>query len=924
MRRPVAFVSLTLTILIAACSGNESTAPSTQNDPVVAPTGVVPPSFATASNGEGLSITTDKDDYAPGDTVWFTGAGWQAGDTLDIVLTDEPQTHEPHRWTILVAGDGTFRDSTYVVDEGDLDVRFTLTASSRANPAQTLAVQFTDGNLQQVQLAPASLTVARGTNAMYTATVVMGGNTNNCTITLSVTTALPAGATATFSTPNPFTTTNVNVSRTLTIATTAATPPGSYPFTVQATRGANCQGNGNPTVNGTLVVNAITSTTVVSSLNPSLTGQAVTFTATVTAGNPVNAAGSVTFREGASCATGTVLSGPTTLSASGEAAFSTSSLAVGGHTIWACYSGTVPPDGGYLESTGSVEQQVNAPSNAAPVLHEIGPRSVNEEALLTFTADATDNPAQTLTFSLSNGSAGSVPAGASIVSGTGVFTWTPTEAQGPGSYTFDVCVADNGSPPLSDCETITVTVDEVNKPPVLDVIGPQTVDEETPLTFTATATDPDILAGGAKNALSFSLVAGTHPVPAGAAITSAGAFSWTPTEAQGPGVYKFKVKVTDDGAPNLSDDQEITVTVNEVNKPPVLDPIGSQIVNEGSLLTFTATASDPDILAGGAKNTLTFSLRNASHADLGTAAINGMSGVFTWTPADDNPSVTPFDDHTITVVVTDDGDNPADLSADETIGIRVNNVAPTISAITLDPNTAGYVYPLTGQPKVMATWTDPGVQDTHTCTYGIKDEVLGTFVSTGLACGAPMNVGAAGLYTVTVTVTDDDTGSDTKTFPTGGLLIVIYDPSAGFVTGGGWINSPPGACRFGACQEGTVGKATFGFVSKYQKGAVTPTGNTEFQFHAGNLNFKSQSYEWLVVNGNSGRAQYKGVGIVNGGGNYGFMLTAYDGATNRFRIKIWDVGTSAVIYDNQMDQPDTSTLATELGGGNIIIHVPKK
>ncbi|MEM3129373.1 MAG: Ig domain-containing protein, partial [Nitrososphaerales archaeon] len=62
----------------------------------------------------------------------------------------------------------------------------------------------------------------------------------------------------------------------------------------------------------------------------------------------------------------------------------------------------------------------------------------------------------TLTFSLVG-----APAGASINPSTGVFTWTPTEEQGPDAYTFDVVVTDNGDPNLSDSETITVTVDEV-------------------------------------------------------------------------------------------------------------------------------------------------------------------------------------------------------------------------------------------------------------------------------------------------------------------------------------------------------------------------------------------------------------------------------------------------------------------------------
>jgi hypothetical protein len=102
--------------------------------------------FATASNGAGLSITTDKDDYAPGDTVWFTGAGWTPGDSVDIVLTDDP-TLDSHNWTVGIDPDGGFRDSTYVVDVNDLGVTFTLTATSRGNPEQTLTVTFTDGSL---------------------------------------------------------------------------------------------------------------------------------------------------------------------------------------------------------------------------------------------------------------------------------------------------------------------------------------------------------------------------------------------------------------------------------------------------------------------------------------------------------------------------------------------------------------------------------------------------------------------------------------------------------------------------------------------------------------------------------------------------------------------------------------------------------
>src|SRR5919107_3741168 len=141
MRR-VLFVCAAVVFAIA-CGDNNITEPMPDRSPTTAGSASITPTvaFATTTTEDGLSISTDKDDCQPGDVVHLTGYGWQAGDVLDIVLTDDPLTHDPHRWSVSVGEDGTFQDDTNAVDEGDLFVTFTLVATSRAT-GRSLTVIF--------------------------------------------------------------------------------------------------------------------------------------------------------------------------------------------------------------------------------------------------------------------------------------------------------------------------------------------------------------------------------------------------------------------------------------------------------------------------------------------------------------------------------------------------------------------------------------------------------------------------------------------------------------------------------------------------------------------------------------------------------------------------------------------------------------
>ena len=194
-------------------------------------------------------------------------------------------------------------------------------------------------------------------------------------------------------------------------------------------------------------------------------------------------------------------------------------------------------------------------------------------------------------------------------------------------------------------------------------------------------------------------------------------------------------------------------------------------------------------------------------------------------------------------------------------------------------------------------------------------------VVAGAVCSGSVSYALPGVYTLEIVVTDKDGGSGSAHFQ----YVVIYDPSEGFVTGGGWISSPAGAY---AADPALSGKATFGFVSKYKKGANVPTGETVFHFNVADLFFDSDYYQWLVVAGP--KAQFKGIGTINGDGAFGFMITVIDADLTSstdddlFRIKIWDILTDEMIYDNRVGGDDNADPDTALGGGSIKIHKPKE
>jgi hypothetical protein len=463
-----------------------------------------------------------------------------------------------------------------------------------------------------------------------------------------------------------------------------------------------------------------------------------------------------------------------------------------------------------------------------------------------------------------------------------------------GAYEVSLSVTDDDGGVGTVSQTISV-LNVAPAPTILD--APASPVEGTAISLTSSATDP--------GADTFSGYAWSVKKNGSAYASGSGAsFSFTPDDN---GAYEVSLSVTDEDGGVGTTSQTITVT----NAAPVLSnvTVSPGTANEGSSVTLSVSISDA-------------SSADAFHMDIDWGDGSPLDNVYlapgttsfsqSHTYADDDPTGTASDSYVIGLTIYDDDGGTGTGSA----SVVVNNLAPSLTISTPE---SGALYMLNAAVDLSAALMDASTLDTLTCSVNWGDGFTETGTLAAGVCTASHVYTATGVYTIQVTGSDDDTGAKT-----GSVMAVVYDPSAGFVTGGGWIASPTRAYK---PDESLSGKATFGFVSKYQKGATVPSGNTAFEFEVGGFEFYSTAYEWLVVNQNGANAQFKGSGLINGaldpnGNAYKFMLWASDGSStdsaDTFRIRIWweDAAGEHVVYDNGTDQA--------IGGGSIVIHSNNK
>ncbi len=440
------------------------------------------------------------------------------------------------------------------------------------------------GDQPPVVSAPATASVAE--NGLLTVNIT-ASDPDNQVITSLTASGLPSGAT--------FTAGAGNTSGTLSW-TPNYTQAGAYSITFTATNALSGSSTTQVTVSNTdraPVVTAPASASVaeaslltvnVSASDP----DAQAITSLTASGLPAGA----TFTPGAGNATGTLTWTP-------------------GYTQSGTYNITFTATNS--RSGSATTQVIVTNTNGPPVVVAPPTATIPEDSRLTFEVTASD-PDGT---SINSLTASGLPAGATFTKNgantTGTFTWTPNFNQA-GTYTV-IFTASNS---LTGRDTTVITVTNTDRAPVVTAPATKTGPENSQLTISITASDPDaepitsLTASGLPTGATFMAGAGN----------ATGTVSWTPDFTQS-GSYSITFIATN----TLSDTASTAVTITNLDRIPSVTAPPTATVAEGAELIVSVTVSDPDLdpvtslTAAGLPAGATF-----------TPGAGNTTGLLRWTP----------------------------------------------------------------------------------------------------------------------------------------------------------------------------------------------------------------------------------------------------------------------------------------------------
>ncbi len=800
------------------------------------------------------TVTSDKDDYAPGEAAIITGTGWALDSLVDIHLEEEPAHDHHHGYhDTKVNADGSW-EIRYPIEERHLGTKFTVVVDGKQSGYQGLAY-FTDAINTSISLTSPS-SALQGSSITITATLTQingtksGSAVSNAEIKFYLNNILIGNS-------------NTNSSGVASLSHVIVQPTGSY--------------NGNSGIKAEFL--GTTEYNKTSSQNP-LTVTSSTCTAPAITTHPSSTPTGFTY--GSDATFSTTISG---IADSYQWEYRISSTS----TTWIPITGATSTSytvtkpmvsmSGYQYRIKVSGCNTNVYSNAATLT--VSPKGITGS----FTVPASR---------AYNGQTGATVSSRSL---SGVLTGDVVTLDGGEANYDNKNVGTNKTVNLAGASLSgaqagnysllgvnTTTADITAKQLTASIVAENKVyDGSDAATATGSVPSSDVISGDEVSVSVSDAKFNNANVGTGKAVTANVAISNTN--------YSLSSATASTTADITA--KQLTASIVAENK-----------VYDGNT---SATLSSQSVsgMVNGEKVGLAVTAANFASSERGTHTVTATG--LSLTGAGDvirNYSLPSGATATTTATIFA---VPTILNLTVSAPMPLNNTS--IANVTFGPDVFSPTWVITSPSNTTAT-------NTTTVSSSAELKITSSVV---------------GVHSAYLTYKD---GMD-KVYTSGIVYLVFYDPSAGFVTGGGWINSPidqSGERPYMAVS----GRANFGFVSKYEKGANKPSGNTEFQFQAGGMNFKSSNYEWLTVAGN--RAQYKGSGTINGFGDFGFMLTAVDGdlsttkTDDLLRIKIWDKSSGKVVYDNLLngnqDGGNDPSLLTENSGtritGSIVIHQPVK